>query len=331
MVGRSIDRSLEIVTLLACAHEFQTLLKFLGGGACTADRYKNRTTRCIYADNPNFSAPARKQVRPLIYRLNMAVSKAAQEKIETTNGLDLIWESRALYADILFCFRECHDLCVSSELFTKEIILQVDQCAVDFRQLSLDTVTVAKRVSNQWLDTAIAFFENIDDVDDPKEMLVLLGNQARELARCFKIIAAWARDLGGRFHEAQGGTIKEVEEFKKAFAAAEQRAEEVRKQMAEQHTKAAKLRREAQETEDKWKTAQVAVSWIPIGAIVTGIGAGIAEKKTAEASRIEREASEKLRQSEEELRTKQSQNEKAKVNYIILNGTYSIAATRYMH
>ena len=140
----------------------------------------------------------------------MASSNEVQKKVETTNGLDLIWESRALYADILFSFRECHDLCVSSGLFTKEIILQVDQCAVDFRQLSLDTVTVAKRVSNQWLGSATTFFENIDYVDKPEKMLKLLGNQPRELARCFKVIAAWARDLGGRFYEAQGGIIKEA-------------------------------------------------------------------------------------------------------------------------
>ena len=243
----------------------------------------------------------------------MAVSTQAQKKVEDTNGLDLIWQSRALYADILFCFRECHDLCVSSELFTDDIILQVDQCAVDFRQLSLDTVTVAKRVSNQWLDTAIVFFENIDDVDDPTEMLTLLGNQARELARCFKIIAAWARDLGGRFHEAQGGTIKEAEEFKKAFEAAVERAEDVKRQVAAQYAKAAKRREEAQQTEDKWKTARVVVAWNPIGLAVTSIGSSIAEKKTAEASKLEREAQEKLRQSDEELKSKRSQNEKAKV------------------
>ena len=158
----------------------------------------------------------------------MALSKDAQRKLEVTNGLDLIWESRSLYAEILFSFRECHDVCVSSKLFGNDIILQIDQCAVDFRQLSFDTVTIAKRVSNQWLDSAIAFFENIDDVDDPKEMLQLLGSQARELAQCFKLIAAWARNLAARFHAAQDDTIREAKEFKQAFEAAQRQAESVK-------------------------------------------------------------------------------------------------------
>ena len=82
------------------------------------------------------------------------------------------------------------------------------------------------------MDVAIAFFSNIDDADSPQDMLKLLGDQARELAiaRCFKLIAAWARDLGGWFHQAQDGTIREAEEFKQEFAAAQKRAESVRAQ-----------------------------------------------------------------------------------------------------
>ena len=247
----------------------------------------------------------------------MAMSKAVQQKIEETNGLDLIWKSRALYAEILFCFRECHDVCVQSKLFTNDIILQIDQCAVDFRQLSFDTVTIAKRVSNQWLDTAITFFENIDDVDDPKEMLQLLGDQARELAKCFKLIAAWARNLGGRFHEAQDGTIREAEEFKREFEAAVQRAESVKKQAEEKLSKAKKLRQTAQDSEDSWKTASVALSWIPVSFLVTGPGMAIAEKKTAEATQLEARANEELRKSEHELEKRKSQNEKAKVLIIL--------------
>ena len=242
---------------------------------------------------------------------------AVQKKSEVTNGLDLIWESRALYADILYCFRECHDLCVSSGLFSNDIILKVDQCAVDFRQMSLDTVTVAKRVSNQWLDTAIAFFENIDDVDDPKEMLILLGNQARELARCFKIIAAWARDLGGRFHQAQDGTIKEAEEFKKRFEAAKKSAEEVEKQAKAQLEKARKHREEAQSTEDKWKTSRIALAWNPIGLAVTSIGCSVAESRRAEASKLEQKANDELRKAQDDLQKKASEKEKAEVRIII--------------
>lgn len=245
----------------------------------------------------------------------MALSIPSQKNLENTNGLDLIWESRALYADILYCFRECHDLCANSGLFNKETILKVDQCAIDFRQMSLDTVTVAKRVSNQWLDSAIVFFENMKDLDksDRIEMLQLLGGQARELAQCFKVIAEWARDLGGRFHEAQGGTIQEAEEFKQKFEEAVQEAEEVKAQIERQLNEAAKLRSEAEAYENKWKTAQVAVSWIPIGAVVTGIGASVAAKQTAKANEMEREATANLRKSEQELNKRKSEKERAEV------------------
>ena len=242
----------------------------------------------------------------------MAVSKKLSEQSELT-GLEYLWASRAHYADILFCFRECHDLCVKSGLFKKETILAIDQCAVDFRQLSLDTVTVAKRVSTQWLDVAIVFFGNIDDVDDPAEMLKLLGSQAKELAKCFKAIAAWARNLCGRLHQAQDGTIQEAEEFKRKFEEAEQRAEELRKDMNENLEKAAKIRRGAKETEDKWRTSQVWLSWNPIGLAVTGIGTAVAEKATAKARELEDKAREKLRDSEAELKQRKDQNDKAKV------------------
>ncbi len=234
---------------------------------------------------------------------------------EGQNGLDQIWESRALYADILFSFRECHDLCVQSKLFTKEIILQIDQCAVDFRQLSLDTVSIAKRVSNQWLDSTLTFYENIDDVDDPKEMLILLGNQARDLGYCFKIIAAWARDLSGRFHEAQDGTIKEAEEFKAAFKAASERAKKFQEELDVAHDKAEKRRENAKSVEEKWNTARLAVSWIPIGLVVTSIGCSVAQSKVAEASKLEEEAAERLRKAKEELDKKTSQREKAEVHF----------------
>ena len=237
----------------------------------------------------------------------MAMSKAVQQE---TYGLDLIWKSRVLHAEILLCFRECHDVCIQSKLFTNDIILQIDQCAVDFRQLSFDTVTIAKRVSNQWLDGAITFFENIDDVDDPKEMLQLLGSQARG-NECFKLIAAWAKNLALRFHEAQGGTIKEVEEFRMQFEAAVQRAESVRKQAEE---KLSKARQAAQDSEDSWKTASVALSWMPVSFLVTGPGMAIAEKKTAEATQL---ANEELRKSEHEFGKRKSQNEKAKVLIIL--------------
>ena len=242
----------------------------------------------------------------------MATSKELSKKSELT-GLEYIWASRAQYADILFCFRECHDLCVNSGLFKKDTILAIDQCAVDFRQLSLDTVTVAKRVSTQWLDVAIAFFKNIDDAEDPAEMLKLLSGQAKELAKCFKAIAAWARDLCGRLHQAQDGTIQEAEEFKQKFQAAEQRAKMLNEEMDESFKKAEKKRKDAKGVEDTWRTCQIWLSWNPVGLLVTSIGANVAENATIEAKELADKAHEKLGKSEAELKQKKDQNDRAKV------------------
>ena len=148
-------------------------------------------------------------------------------------------------------------------------------------------------------------------------MLKLLGDQARELSKCFKLIAAWARNLGGRFHEAQDGTIKEAEEFKQEFAAAVKRAESVRKQAEENRNKAEKLRQQAQETEDTWKAWKVGLAWFPVSLVVTGIGTAAAEKETAEASKLEAKANEELRRTEQELEKRKSQNEKAEVRTYI--------------
>ena len=63
---------------------------------------------------------------------------------------------------------------------------------------------------------ALLTFENLKDIENPEDMFELLGNQARELSYCFKVIAAWAGDLGERFHQAHDGTIKEAEGLKKS-------------------------------------------------------------------------------------------------------------------
>ena len=226
------------------------------------------------------------------------------------NVLDQMFESQA---DILSSFQQCHDLCVQSRLFSDDIILQIDKCAVDFRQLSLDTVTVIERVSNQWLDEVITLFKSIDTIDDPPKSLVLLGEQARDFARCFKIIAAWARDICAKFHQAQDDTIKEAKEFKASFKAAVDRAKRFEEEVDEQHTRAEKCRKDAKSTEDKWRTARLALFWSPLALVTTSIGTSAAESRVAEASKRESRAAEELWKAKEDLHKKESQNEKAKV------------------
>ena len=242
-----------------------------------------------------------------------------RDKIQAKNGLDLIWESRLIFAEILFCFRECHDLCVESGLFGHDVILKVDQCAVDFRRLSLDSVSVAKRVSNQWLDTALATFENIESEKNPKAMLELLGKQAKELSRCFKVFAAWARDLALRFHKAQDGTIKEAEEFKKYFAKAYEDAQAECERLQSEFQRASEIREKSDEAKSSLTSQRMQVTFNPVKYFVSRVGSSMADSRSVEANRLEREANDALREAKENLQQKTTDNKKAKVLYIIAN------------
>ena len=119
---------------------------------------------------------------------------------------------RASYASSLHRFSEFHDICQKGQFLSYEIMWKVEECAVDIRQLSIDSISVANKVSKEWIDSTVVFFEGIDDVDDPKAVLELLGKQAREIGECYRKIAGWARDLAGRLHETQDKTIMEAEE-----------------------------------------------------------------------------------------------------------------------
>lgn len=239
----------------------------------------------------------------------MAMSGAVKSK----EGTDLIGNMQELCTDILSSFRECHHVCLQSKLFTKDVILKIDQCAIDFRRLSFSTVTIAQRVSNQWLDVAITFFENIDEADDPKEVLKLLGDQAKEIAQCFKVVAAWARYLAGRFYAAHDGTIQEAKVFKQVFKAAQEKAEHTKQLASEVVSKATKVRQEAKEVEDAWQSAHDILGWVPIIGLVTYVGTTTAGRKTVLASQVEEKALHKLHESEQELSQKTSQNDKARV------------------
>jgi hypothetical protein len=261
--------------------------------------------------------PASKKFQKQILRVvviledNMLETDMPRKK-EDINGVDLMREARPLFDQLLYSFRECHEVCFDSNLFSTETILEVDQCAIDFRQMSLTTITIATRLSSQWLSTALMVFQNIDKIVSPTEMILLLGRQAQDLAQCFKVISAWANDLGKRFDQAQDDTIRNVKEFKILFQEALDRAEDVKKQIQEEYKRASALREEAEANENKWAIARVALIWCPIGLFVTSIGAKKAGEKLAEAREIEKKAAEMLRKVRNELQEKKSQNDKAK-------------------
>ena len=246
----------------------------------------------------------------------MSQSKAAREKLEVVDGLTLIWESRSLYAEILSGFREFHDVSVHSNLFSDDTIAKADQCAVDFRQMSLDTVTVAERVSNQWLDFVITFFESIDDFEDQQEIVEqtkLLSAQAKELASCFKLIAAWARDLAGRFHKAQDGTVQEVEEFKRMFQAAKKRGEEIKEQTDRELQKYKEELHSAQDVEFALTISAIALSSVPVFNIAASAATAYASRWLEKAEELEKEAFQRAQEATDKLDKLTSENKKAQV------------------
>ena len=242
---------------------------------------------------------------------------AVEVKNESLTGLELIVQSRALFADLMLKFRECHDLCKESRLFTPEVMLEIDTCAVTFRKLCLDTVTVARLISDQWLEATIMFFKNITRMDKEglKGMLHMLGGQAKEIGTLFKVIAAWARHLARKFHETQEDTIKEAEEFKDKFAEAKQAAEKVRDQVKKQRDKMKKTYENAESVESGWQTAQVCLCWVPIVSSITSFGASAAAKSAEKAKELNDEANRKLDAAMKEFRKREKQSDKAKVRH----------------
>ena len=151
-------------------------------------------------------------------------------------------------------FRECHDFCVRSKLFRDDTVLKVEQCAVDFRQLSLESASIAKRISNVWLETALMVLENLRDMKTSEKgvMFKLLGDQAKELCYCFKVFALWAKDISGRFHQAQDGTIREAEELKKVFEDAIEEGESTLKALEKEQETVSNYCKECKTSEDEW-------------------------------------------------------------------------------
>lgn len=230
-------------------------------------------------------------------------------------GFEMLAESRTMFTELLYQFRECHDLCANSNLFRPEIILEIDTCAVTFRQLSLDTVRVAHAVSNQWLNYAIMFFEFFHDIkdEDRKTTLALLGNQAKDLSLIFMEIAASARNLSGKFHAAQNNTTAESGQFKRAFEEALFKAEMHKKSAEKNKEEKALIRKEAEHSERIWNIVHVLFFWEPITSFITHIGSMAAEKNTAKAAKIEEEAAVLLHKAAQTQEKRKQENTEAQV------------------
>ena len=182
--------------------------------------------------------------------------------------LNILKKVQALHVDAVSSFQECHNLCVSSKLFSHDTMKQVDQCAYDFRQLSLSSITVSEKVSG-WMSQTITFFRYINSEANPKQKYIEISRQAKDIAKGFKVIAAWGRGAGvcEKLHEMQGCLKEEVDEFQQEFEAAEREAEYAEERKKEKYRQAERIRADAEATERKWKIALAATWWNPIGRV----------------------------------------------------------------
>ena len=133
----------------------------------------------------------------------MALSKPVDNK----EGLQILNDSPAYFAGVLLKLRVCYDLCLYAEvkMLKGEVQNKIEQCAVDFRHVCMQTTTLAERVGSGWCRDCILFFGNIEKIGskDPSKILNRISSQAKDLSRGFQRIGEWVRDLAGRFHECQ--------------------------------------------------------------------------------------------------------------------------------
>lgn len=234
-------------------------------------------------------------------------------------GLQCMLDSHTLFTEILLGFQECHDVCLRSKLFTDETVLSLDQCGIEFRQLLMGTTRIAGRVSNQWLEVVINLFENINDIDDPSEILQLLAIQARELSWSFHLIAAWGRSLNRKFSILKGspGNTKASDIFTNEFQKAIDMAKNAN---IEANVKYFDAQKDLGSKERVWQIATFILSTTPrvygLYSIVSR-GANKAHEWVEKAKEIEAAAQIELQKSYYFLNDKISDSDKAKVKYQI--------------
>ena len=245
----------------------------------------------------------------------MADSAVAKKDDKSVSGIDLIKSSKALFSNILYHFREIHDLCKQSHLYSDHSIIEIDTIAIAFRKLGRDTATVATVVSNQWLDSTIMFYQNIADfgADDLKSMLILLGGQAKELSKIFKVIAKWSAWMAAEFHDAQTDTVKDVKAFKDKFEKALKEAKKVEKAAEETVARAKNTLAEKRSEEEHWRVVAAATSWIPLVDIGTMIKYHATQEEYFDAEHAEDQAEDKLDAAKEKLSKAQTDNARAQV------------------
>lgn len=167
--------------------------------------------------------------------------------------MEAIKDAGALFAESLHQFRVCHDLLQASKLFSDQEIQEMDKCAISFRELGLTTCTLARVSSDQFLDSAILYYENLEYFSESESEATtkLLIGQAGDLNRAYQVISIWATNLSEQFHKTGTGAIKESEEMVARFQAALEKALEIKQAAEEQARKSSKVCKDTSKDTDE--------------------------------------------------------------------------------
>ncbi len=228
------------------------------------------------------------------------------------------------YSEVLSLFQQNHDQCVSSEFFPQETITEIDACGLNFRKLGLESISVAKAVSAQWISNVLILYKYIGDypIEDIKSQLVLLGGQAKELGRLFQVLEEWARYVAGRIHSLYKQIEVDIEDFKAAFSRevedADLKLSQARNLVREKKDELEDKKAE----EDRWKYSLYASSigyalffFVGAGAnIITGIGYGVAKAAKNSAQDAVYEAETSRNEAQKKFDAATTKKEKAEVS-----------------
>lgn len=233
---------------------------------------------------------------------------------KSDNHMGLFELCPAVIQEVLIQFRVCHDICVytSIEMLGKDTLKKVDQCAVDFRELSTQTATLVDTMSSVWCHTCLMLFKGLEKIIKSNyldTMLKQISEQSKDLSFGFKKIGQWCGKLAARFHEAQQLADENTKVFRKKLDQAEQKADKLTRELASKLEELEITAKEKRSNADYWS----GLASIPvIGFIFNEAAAGknVAATSAEESVKCANIRSEKAKQTLSETKNKQ---EKANV------------------
>ena len=174
---------------------------------------------------------------------------------QSDDNMKLFKTCPAVFQEVLIQFKVCYDICVytSKEILVPDTLNKVDQCAVDFRHMSMQTASLADK-SSIWCKTCQTFFKNLEKLTmkSVKIMLKRISSQAKDLSVGFKTIGEWCRELAGRFHEAEQLASKNTMVFQEKLDREKQEADKLTKELTSKLEKLEIAAREKRSNANKW-------------------------------------------------------------------------------